>query len=230
MQINAHTFPNETDFGSFQFEDKHMLVSDKLEIEAADAKMLHPSCRALFRYWETLREERPCPRKDDIDLRQIQNLMPYLSIIERNSLSAAWQFRLAGTKLGTLFGREMTGMDVMFGWDSFERNVVSNCLDITLERLQPSLVRMRFISDRGDVIAAEMIGLPVQNGKRAPVQIFGGLFPFLDEKPAKPFNSQRRELVSARMIWTEHESGDNLMQLVGRKAQVPFQVIQGGLR
>jgi hypothetical protein len=32
------------------------------------------------------------------------------------------------------------------------------------------------------------------------------------------------------MIWTEHESGDNLMQLVGRKAQVPFQVIQGGLR
>jgi hypothetical protein len=206
-----------------------MLVSDKAEIDDASAKILHPGCRALFRYWESLRAERPCPRKDEMDLKQIAEIVPNLAIFEPGSSANSWRFRLAGTKVCGLFGAEMTGADVLAGWDSFERRVVGNCLNISLDRLQPSLVRMRFISEQNHVIAAEMICLPVRNGKHAPVNIFAGLFPFLEGKAQRPFNYMKRELVSARMIWTEHDVGDGLLEAIGRKAPVQFHVIQGGL-
>ncbi len=207
-----------------------MLVSDKIEIESATTKILHPGCRALFRYWESLRAERPCPRKDELDLKQIVQIVPFLSIIEHVTETKPWKFRLAGTQICAVFGREMTGLDALSGWDGFERNVIGNCLHMSKDRLQPSLIRMRFISEQNEVLAAEMIGLPVQNGKFAPVEILGGIFPFFDDKPKRPFIYQKRELVSARMVWTEHCVGDQLLDVVGRKIPVKLQVIQGGLR
>ena len=139
-----------------------------------------------------------------------------------------WKFRLAGTKIYSLFGKEMTNEDVLQGWDSFERGVVANCLDIIHSRLQPCLIRMRFVSEQNEVIAAEMIGLPIQ-GEDGQIQIFGGLFPFTDGRLSDAAGFLRRELISARMIWTEHDAGNTLLGAVGRKAPVQLQVIQGGL-
>ncbi len=192
-------------------------------------QILHPGSRLLFRYWEGLRAERPCPRKDEIELRTIVDVVPNLAIIERPSASHGWQFRLAGTKIYNLFSREMTHGDALQGWDSFERSVVNNCLDISQTRLQPSLIRMRFISKQNVVVAAEMIGLPIENKAGDQIQILAGLFPFHDARSGDTSGFLRRELVSARMIWTEHDAGDMLLETVGRKAPVHLQVIQGGL-
>lgn len=192
-------------------------------------QMLHPGSRKLFRHWESLRAERACPRKDEIELKKIVDVVPNLTIIERAATNQGWQFRLAGTKIYTLFGKEMTNGDALQGFDSFERGIVNNCLDISQKRLQPSLVRMRFMSDRNNVVAAEMIGLPIQNEVNGPVQIFGGIFAFHDSRLSNTTPFSRRELVSARMIWTEHDAGDMLLGAVGRKAPSQFQVIQGGL-
>lgn len=192
-------------------------------------QILHPGSRHLFRYWESLRAERPCPRKDEIVLKNIVEVVPNLAIIERDNAKKGWQFRLAGTKIYTLFGKEMTNSDALQGFDSFERGVVNNCLDISQTRMQPCLVRMRFISEHNAVIASEMIGLPILNGNDGKVQIFGGLFPFHDSRLSSDTAFIRRELASARMIWTEHDTGDALLGAVGRKAPPQFQVIQGGL-
>lgn len=199
------------------------------EIQAQN-QMLHPGSRQLFRYWESLRAERPCPRKSEIELKNIVDVVPNLTIIVQNSEPKTWQFRLAGTKIYSLFGKEMTNADALQGFDSFERGVVSNCLDICKTRLQPSLIRMRFISEQNEVIAAEMIGLPIQDGAEGQTQIFGGLFPFTDSRLSDSAGFLRRELISARMIWTEHDAGNTLLSTVGRKTPVHLQVIQGGLR
>jgi hypothetical protein len=206
-----------------------MQVFDKPDLQNAGAQILHPGSRALFRYWESIRAERACPVRNDIDMRQIVEIVPDLVIIEKNMLQSDWQYRLAGTRVCELFQSEMTGKDALWGWDAFERNIVSKSLDITLNRLQPCLVRMRFITERGKMIAAELIALPIQASPNGPVQIIGGLFPFLDT-PRGPIDpAVRRELVSARMIWTEHEQGDTLLDQMGRKASSFLRVIQGGL-
>ena len=141
-----------------------------------------------------------------------------------------WEYRLAGTRLCSLYHQELTGKDALAGWDNFERDVVSRALGITHARLQPSLVRMRLITQTNQIIAAEMIGLPIVGSDGGQVQIIGGVFPFLDPKDDGHGILARRELVSARMIWTEHEQGNALLDAAGRLAQPQFRVIQGGLK
>jgi hypothetical protein len=205
-----------------------MQLIDKPDLDQAGTQILHPGSRSLFRHWEAIRAERPCPSRQDIDLQQIIPIIPDLMIIEKNIMKTGWQYRLAGTRLCEIMNGELTGRDALGGWDSFERNVVSKSLDITLNRLQPCLVRMRFISDRGNVLAAEMIALPILDRNNETVQIIGGIFPFAKHSSFTNDPMMRRELVSARMIWTEHEQGDALLTITGRKAPAALRVIQGG--
>jgi hypothetical protein len=205
-----------------------MQLIDKPDLDQAGTQILHPGSRALFRHWEAIRAERPCPMRQDIDLHQVIQIIPDLMIIEKNIMNTGWQYRLAGTRLCELMNGELTGRDALGGWDSFERNVVSKSLDVTLNRLQPSLVRMRFISERNNIVAAEMIALPILDRNGQKIHIFGGIFPFTEHASYEHDPMMRRELVSARMIWTEHQQGDALLNFAGRKAAAPLRVIQGG--
>ena len=63
---------------------------------------------------------------------------------------------------------------------------------------------MRLTTDRGQVIAAELIALPVQMRESHRIQIIGGLFPFRAAHSLGHTGIVKRELVSARVIWTEH--------------------------
>jgi hypothetical protein len=204
-----------------------MQVIDKSELDQTGTQILHPGSRALFRHWEAIRAERACPKRDEIDLRQIVDVVPDLIIIEKNLAKSGWYYRLAGTRICELFQTEMTGKDALAGWTPLERDVVSRSLEVTLTRLQPCLVRMRFISEIGTIVAAEMIGLPIRATESGDVQIIGGIFPFLDNKRDTNCGFLRLELVSSRIIWTEHEQGDALLDHVGRRS---FQLIQGGLK
>jgi hypothetical protein len=206
-----------------------MHVFDKPDLQNHGTQILHPGSRALFRHWESIRAERACPLRSEIDMRQIVQIVPDLVIIEKNMLKSGWQYRLAGTRVCELFHGEITGKDALWGWDAFERDVVSKSFDITLNRLQPSLVRMRFITERSKMIAAELISLPIQTAENSAVQIIGGLFPFSNTTRGSIDPPVRRELVSSRMIWTEHEQGDVLLDQAGRKAAPLLRVIQGGL-
>ncbi len=206
-----------------------MSMFNSSEVSQTGMQMLHPGSRKLFRYWEALRAERPCPDRNDIDLRQIVEVMPNMVILEFNPLLQEWTYRLAGTKVCELMDGSQTGKNAMAGWDSFERNVVAKSFAIAQARKQPCLVRMRFVYENAPIMAAEMLVLPVIESKTQQIQLFGGLFPVLNGKPSAPARLIRRELVSARMIWTEHETGDALLEHVGRKAPPMLRLINGGL-
>jgi hypothetical protein len=204
-----------------------MQADDRNQIEKAAGEILHPASRQLFRYWEGLRAERPCPTRGEIELPRLVSLMPNLSILEKPA-EGRWLYRLAGTQVCDLLQQPMTGKDALAGFDSFERDVVTKTFDLAQGRMQPCLVRMRLISAANHVEAAELLGLPVLDEVSGQVMLFGGLFGFgTDDGPRTML--LRRELVSARMIWTEHENGDRLMAQVGHIAPPRLRVIQGGL-
>ena len=191
--------------------------------------MLHPGSRKLFRYWETLRAERPCPDRSDIDFRQIVEIIPNLAILEWDNLQNKWIYRLAGTEICTLMGSSQTGQNALAGWDNFEKDVVSKSLVIARDRSQPCLVRMRLIYANAPILPLEMVVVPVNDVKVDELRLFAGFFPLLSGRTFQPTTLIRRELVSARMIWTEHKAGDALLDQVGRKAAPTLRVIQGGL-
>ncbi len=206
-----------------------MVMSHNSEASQSGVQMLHPGSRKLFRYWEALRAERPCPNRGDIDLRQIVEIMPNLAILEFDGARNKWIYRLVGTEICTLMGSDQTSKDALAGWDSFEKDVVSKSLALAQDRAQPCLVRMRLVFNGAPILPAEMVILPVYDDKLEQIQLFAGIFPLLGERTFWPAPLQRRELVSTRMIWTEHETGDALLDQVGRKATPMLRVIQGGL-
>jgi hypothetical protein len=204
-----------------------MHVNDQQTIDQAGAQMLHAGSRQLFRYWEGLRAERACPDRSEFQMAKLVGILANVAIVEK-SAPAQWNFRLAGTAVCDLLQQPMTGKDALAGFDSFERDVVSKTFEIAISRLQPCLVRMRLVSTAGVTVPVEFIGLPVRDATTGNVQLFGGMFALSNTESAARALLLRRELVSARLIWTEHENGDLLLEKVGRKA-TQLRVIEGGL-
>lgn len=200
-----------------------------------DTQMLHPGSRQLFRYWETLRAEKAYPRREDVDFAAIKAVMPDLVIIERDHLRKSFRYRLAGSRVCELFGLNLTGSDVFAAWDHFETDVIRRHLEIALTRFQPGVIRMRLTTDREQQMAAELVVLPVQMQSSNRVQLIGGMFPFRPAAGLGHTAITARELVSARVIWTEHQGAlpvqpEPIFSNAGeRPVSRNFRLIDGGL-
>lgn len=209
-----------------------MLVNEQLAASQADSSILHPSSRSLFRFWEASRAEKAAPTRENLDLRTIRNLIPYLLIAEFHERTGTYRLRLAGTGVCELYRREMTGSDFLMGWDSFEASVMSRFLGAVVRNHQPCLLRFRLTTDLGEVIGAEMVGLPLLAGDGRSIHVFGGIFPFREIQSLAYASIVRAELSGARSIWTEHLPGDQLLSQIqaagGSLPFRPFQVIAGG--
>ena len=63
---------------------------------------------ALFHYWDRLRSGRPAPQRAEIEPSDIKTLLADTFILERDTRGEAI-FRLAGTRLCAMYGRELKG-------------------------------------------------------------------------------------------------------------------------
>jgi hypothetical protein len=199
----------------------------------APRDILHPSSRALFRYWEKARGERSAPDRRDIDLKQIRDVVRWLCILEREPVRQSYRWRLAGTGVCRIFGRELTGDSVFRNWDRFEQQMLSGLLDQVLGTLQPSVSRIRAVTQSGEQLGLELTALPMLPERGFVPHIFGALVPFrepdwLGADPLVSFS-----LSAVKVIWTEPVPGEDLSPIRPRSARgrtiVPFQVIDGGL-
>jgi hypothetical protein len=207
-----------------------MLVNDSKEASQAYAHIRHPGTRALFSFWEKIRGEKAAPGRDDLDLRQIGHIVPNLLILERDHLHQTYKWRLAGSEIGQLYRQKLTSTNALAGWGGFERNTLKQLFDAVVTGLQPCLVRFLLTTDTGQVIGAELLGLPIlaRNGKR--FHIFGGVFPLRDISQMGYGSITGLELSAARSIWTEPLPGDRLVASLDNPPVPPvgLTLIRGG--
>jgi hypothetical protein len=154
--------------------------------------------------------------------------VPNLFIAEYAEASATFRWRLAGTAVCELFGRELTGTNMLADWDGFETEVIARHLHITLSALQPCLLRFRLRLDQDEVIGAELAGFPAVSADGKTPHIFGGVFAF--REPSGPGRSAitRLELSAARTIWTEHLNSELAPERPAIQTFRQFHVIPGG--
>ncbi|MFI0849400.1 PAS domain-containing protein [Mesorhizobium sp. IMUNJ 23232] len=69
----------------------------------------------LFQYWNRLRDGRPAPRRTEIEPADIKALLGDTFILESDSRGEA-VFRLAGTRLCAIYGRELKGFAFSSLW------------------------------------------------------------------------------------------------------------------
>ena len=70
--------------------------------------MKHPSTRELFDYWNARRGRRLAPERDDIEPGHIRRVLADTFIFAFDE-GKGHPFRLAGTRVCALFGRELKG-------------------------------------------------------------------------------------------------------------------------
>jgi hypothetical protein len=209
------------------------MLQDIAEQNAIESQILHPGSRKMFRHWEMTRAEAACPTREAFELAPIKDVMADMVIIDRDHLRSGFRYRLAGTRVCELYGRNITGQDVLIGWDNFEKDVIGRHLLTVVNQKQPAVIRMRLTTNRTQLIAAELLALPVAMPGSHRIQIIGGLFPFVDLRTLGHSTIIARELVSGRVIWTEHEEpaqdvAVDIPELRGLRQQQPFAVITGG--
>lgn len=207
-----------------------MLVNEESEASQAPSQILHPGSRALFSFWEATRGAESAPRRDALDLKKIGGLVPNLYIIEPDRKGGGFRWRLAGTAVCNLYRRELTGTDALLGWDNFETDVIRRLLGGVIHSLQPCLLRFRLFTDLGELIGAELIGLPIR-ANDGGIHVFGGVFPFRETQSLGHRSVTAIELSGARSIWTEHLPGDPWASEINKTEPPPlrpFRVIPGG--
>jgi hypothetical protein len=109
--------------------------------------MKHAASRQLYAYWDERRGKRPAPERAEIEPGAIRQVLSDAFILALDS-GASHPFRLAGTRVCALFGRELKGESFIGLWAAASQPVLSDLLAIELELLllplaanRPSLAR-----------------------------------------------------------------------------------------
>ena len=205
-----------------------MLVSDEMFESQDETHILHPSSRALFRFWETMRAERSAPLRADLDLKKIRTLVPHLFVAEFATKARVFRWRLAGTGICEIYRKEQTGANMLAGWDGFEADVIRRFLNATLTPRQPALLRFRLQTDNEQLIGTELMAFPMLAADGVTTHVFGGLFPFRETASLDYTALTRFELAAARSVWTENLPAQSTNSIAPAPALRNFQVISGG--
>jgi hypothetical protein len=147
---------------------------------AAPEAILHPGSRRLFSYWNGLRGTRGAPGRQEIELRALAPILPWLGIVERQARPRRHRWRLAGTGIGRLWGNGLTGAAVAADWPEVYRSALVRALDGVCERRQPFVARLKAVSAEGEALGIELFAAPVEAESSAAVQTLCSVLPFRD--------------------------------------------------
>lgn len=129
--------------------------------------MRNEGTRTLFQYWNRLRDGRPAPRRTEVEPADIKSLLADTFILEKDARGQA-VFRLAGTRLCAVFGRELKGFAYASLWALKDQNVISRLLFGSLHKHSVNVVELTGISRGGRSNGFEMLVLPLDGGVDNP--------------------------------------------------------------
>jgi hypothetical protein len=128
--------------------------------------MKHAASQELFAYWEERRGARPAPERADIEPGDIRQALSDTFILELNDATDGHSFRLAGTRVCALFGRELKGESFVNLWALASRGPIADLLAVSAEESVGTVAGVTAHSTTGDPLELELLLLPL--GIRRP--------------------------------------------------------------
>ncbi|MCP5081905.1 MAG: PAS domain-containing protein [Alphaproteobacteria bacterium] len=176
-------------------------------ITGRQAEILHPTTRSLYQAWDAIRRGRSAPSRDELDLRAIKDLLANVAVVERHPLQPTFSFRLAGTALRKIFGKELTGTSFLALWSPVEQTTIAELASIVISKHQPATVRFKGFAEDGRVEGIELIMLPMVHTDRRQTQIIAAIAPLTGPYWLGMHAIVRNEMISHRLIRTDPYSG-----------------------
>lgn len=136
--------------------------------------MKHASSRELYAYWDRCRRGRRAPERADIEPGEIRRVLGDTFILSLDS-KAGHPFRLAGTRVCALFGREIKGEAFIDLWAEDERNDLRDVIATVADDVTGFVAGIPAVNDDGGGVALELLLLPLAQNKRTDARVLGAL-------------------------------------------------------
>lgn len=117
----------------------------------------------LFQYWNRLRDGRPAPLRSEIEPADIKTLLADTFILEADSRGEA-VFRLAGTRLCAVYGRELKGFSFPSLWRTHDYRAMTRLLNGVFRDATVAVITYAGITARESRATFEMMILPLDLG------------------------------------------------------------------
>ena len=136
--------------------------------------MRHRTTEAVFSYFNELRAERPAPLRSEIDPAALKSVLPDLFILEKGR-DGIVRFRLAGTRVCLILGREMRDRVFADIWGATMRHRMRLAADAVIANQSALEIAVSAIDDDGTALPLEMLMLPLFSRVDRCDRIFGSL-------------------------------------------------------
>lgn len=122
---------------------------------------------ALFQYWNRLRDGRPAPLRSEVEPADIKRLLADTFILEADGRDEAI-FRLAGTRLCAIYGRELKGFAFPSLWRARDYKMIFGLVKGVFRERSVAVMTFDGISRSGRSVTFEMALLPLDAGRDSP--------------------------------------------------------------
>jgi hypothetical protein len=139
--------------------------------------MKHASSRELFAYWTARRGTRPAPERSEIEPAAIRRALGDVFILAFDR-ATGHPFRLAGTRVCALFGRELRGRPFLEVWDADSRVALAELVNGVSEETTGAVASVSARTAEGWAQALELVLLPLRQRGEAQARVIGVLAPF----------------------------------------------------
>lgn len=119
---------------------------------------------ALFHYWNRLRDGRPAPKRTEIEPADIKGLLSDTFILECDTRGEA-VFRLAGTRLCAIYGRELKGFSFPSMWRSNDQRMIGRLAQNVFSGDAVVVIAYDGLSQNGRSVGFELLLLPLDGGQ-----------------------------------------------------------------
>lgn len=133
--------------------------------------MRHANSTALLTYWNRRRGNRPYPARSEIEPADIAPLLPDI-LIGETMADGERRFRLAGTGICNLFGRELKGTPIADLWLPERRRHTEKLLE-AVGNGSPAILALDGLSHGGRTLRAEALLLPLSGPEGRNDRILG---------------------------------------------------------
>ena len=183
------------------------VVELPLRVPEADA-FEHEELARLYIAWRGFLLAGTMPKVTDFAPRRLGRLMAFAGIVEHAGGPAETpapetplRWRLAGSLLCRLSGREITGEEAFAGWQRFERATLKRLLAQTLGQQQPFLARLQVhLGNPMEVDGLELLALPLLDAARGTTVALLVFMPRFDTDVVVPACLETVRLTSLRTL------------------------------
>jgi hypothetical protein len=145
--------------------------------------MKHTSSRAFFAYWEAKRGHARAPDRCDIEPSAIRELLGDVFVLSCDE-AGGYPFRVAGTRLCALFGRDLKDASFSALFAPETRREIQEIVSVVANEMLPAVAGVTAPSPHGATTHLELLLLPFNARAHEPMSLTGLLAPMDEAREA----------------------------------------------